>query len=156
MSDSHGKVKRVRKALAWFDAQGAEFILHCGDVGDIDIFEEFVGRPFRFVWGNTDDPAPRILAFLERTGILPPPAPPLRLTLDDKRFVVLHGHEGCFDDLMSRPACDYFCYGHTHRRTDRRIGTCRIINPGALHRVEAHTVALLDTASDTLVFHEIA
>lgn len=155
MSDSHGRVRRVRAALDWFDARGAEFVLHCGDVGDLDVFELFVGRSLRFVWGNTDDATPRILAFLERTGIIAPPTPPLELTLDDRRFIVVHGHEACFDDLMVHPNCDYLCHGHTHRRADRRIGSCRVINPGALHRAEVHTVALLDTRSDHLMFHEV-
>jgi len=38
---------------------------------------------------------------------------------------------------------------------DVRVGRMRIINPGALHRANPKTVALLDTAGDSVEFLEI-
>jgi len=45
--------------------------------------------------------------------------------------------------------------GHTHVRQDLRVSKMRIINPGALHRANPKTVALLDTSADSLEFLEI-
>ena len=56
---------------------------------------------------------------------------------------------------MSDEAADYILHGHTHCKRDERIGRCRVINPGALHRANPKSVATLDTASDTLTFHDI-
>ncbi len=54
--------------------------------------------------------------------------------------------------LLSEQKHDYLLQGHTHVRHDERIGKTRVINPGALHRAREKTVALLDTATDRLVF----
>ena len=37
-------------------------------------------------------------------------------------------------------------------RADERVGTVRVINPGALFRAKERTVALLDTAADAVRF----
>ena len=72
-----------------------------------------------------------------------------------KRFAVFHGHENEFLRTLKSPDADYVLHGHTHMRRDDRIGTCRVINPGALHRADPTTVATLDTDTDELRFHEI-
>jgi predicted phosphodiesterase len=80
---------------------------------------------------------------------------PLRLTLGGKTFAVFHGHETAARDVMRMRSIDYICHGHTHATRDERVDGKRIINPGALHRVKTRTVAILDTGSDQLEFHEI-
>ena len=40
-------------------------------------------------------------------------------------------------------------------REDRLVGRVRVINPGALHRANPKTVALLDTAADRVEFLEV-
>jgi predicted phosphodiesterase len=42
--------------------------------------------------------------------------------------------------------------GHTHVRADERVGTVRVINPGALHRAAQKTVATLDTETGEVKF----
>lgn len=155
MSDSHGRVEWVRRALAIFDAAGVETIIHCGDVGGEAVFEEFVGRPFHFVWGNTDDSDARLIRVIDGFGIPAPTEVPLRLTLDGRRFAVFHGHEAGFDDGCDTLDVDYVCHGHTHVARDVRFGSRRIINPGALHRAPRKTVATLDLPSDRLEFHVV-
>jgi predicted phosphodiesterase len=53
---------------------------------------------------------------------------------------------------MASTDFDYILHGHTHQPDDYHLGTMRIINPGALHRVRIKTVALLDLATDELEF----
>lgn len=54
MSDSHGHAGPVRLALTLLDGRGADAIIHCGDVGSLDVLDELAGRRCWFVWGNTD------------------------------------------------------------------------------------------------------
>ncbi len=155
LSDSHGNVTRVERALAWFDAQGARTLIHCGDVGDEPVFEELAGREVRFVWGNCDDPTPALRALIRSLGLPLPRESPLTFELDGRRFAVMHGHEPAFERLGAAPPFDYVCHGHTHTKRDERLGKCRIINPGALHRASPPSIALLDTTTDRLVYYDL-
>jgi putative phosphoesterase len=156
MSDSHGRQRAVRAALALFDARGVSHVVHCGDVGGQVVFDELVGRSVTFVWGNTDVPSGGLLAYLATVGVRPPRSVPETLRLDGKTLAVYHGHEPGFDEAVRGTRFDYLLHGHTHERRDERSGRMRVINPGALHRASPHTVAVLDTAADALEFLTVA
>lgn len=156
LSDSHGRTAKVRDAVARLDARGVDLFVHCGDVGDADVFEIFVGRPFRFVWGNCDLPSAPLLAFLHATALTVPAHPPLRFNADGASVAVFHGHEPGFAAALARPDADFLLHGHTHVRRDERRGTCRVINPGAIHRASPPSVAWLDTGTDELIFIDLA
>lgn len=156
MSDSHGRAMMVRNALTLFDSLGVDRIIHCGDVGGENVFDELVGRDVAFVWGNTDDPHGGIETYLRTVGIPPPQAPPLRLDCVNKRIAVFHGHEPGFASAVRHLDVDYLFHGHTHQCRDEHVGGKRIINPGALHRASPKTVATLDLVTDHVTFHEIA
>lgn len=155
LSDSHGRAMMVRRAMALFDALGAAQIIHCGDVGGVDVFDEMAGRKVAFVWGNTDEPEAGVEAYLRTVGIAPPPAVPVRLECDGKRIAVFHGHEEGFAAGLRRLEVDYLFHGHTHMARDEHFNGKRVINPGALQRAARKTVATLDTVTDCVTFHEI-
>ena len=155
LSDSHGQHLVVRQALALFDKLGVSQIIHCGDVGGQGVFDEFVGRRVSFVWGNMDSPDSGLLAYLNTVGIVAPSKAPVRLELDGKTFAVFHGHERSFNRAVRTLDVDYILHGHTHTPRDERVKGKRIINPGALHHVRRKTVAILDTATGDLTFHEV-
>jgi len=154
MSDSHGRVPEVRQARIQLEQAGAEAIVHCGDVGGLDVLDELAGNSCWFVWGNMDEPSPTFQGHVEALG-LPWPDGPLELYLAGKRLIVCHGHEPWFGQAMRTHKYDYLLYGHTHQRNDQFVGTMRAINPGALHRTAIKTVALLDLADDSLQFLEV-
>ena len=155
LSDSHGRYQAVRHAMALFDDLGVSHIIHCGDVGGITVFDEMIGHPFTFVWGNMDFPDNCQFAYLDSAGIKPPEDVPVMLTLDGKSFAIFHGHEQAFQRAVQELHVDYILHGHTHEARDDVIGTKRIINPGALHRARRKTVATLDTDTEHLRFHDI-
>ena len=155
LSDSHGRYRPVRRAVELFDRLGVEHVIHCGDIGGIPVFDELLGRPLTFVWGNMDFPDTAQFAYLETAGIRPPGDVPVLVTLGGKRFAVFHGHEQAFRRAVQELSVDYILHGHTHAARDERLGDVRIINPGALHRARRKTVATLDTAADALTFHTI-
>jgi predicted phosphodiesterase len=51
---------------------------------------------------------------------------------------------------------DFLLSGHAHFPSDQQIGSVRRINPGALHRAEEFTVAVLDLASGGLEVLRVA
>lgn len=154
LSDSHGRVEVVQRALALLAPMRPAVYLHCGDVGGEEIFDQFVGLPLHFVWGNTDMPTFPLRTYVQSLGFAVPNGPQ-RLTLDGKHVAVFHGHEREFEREMADPTVDYLFHGHTHEKADHRVGGVRIINPGALHRARVKTVATLDTATDVLTFHVV-
>ena len=155
MSDSHGRHLAVRAVVSLFDNLGVSHIIHCGDVGGVEVFDELVGRPLTFVWGNTDLPAGGLLSYLHEVDLPAPNGAPARIDLDGKRFAVFHGHEPGFDAAIGTLDVDYILHGHSHVARDETIRGRRIINPGALHRARRKSVATLDTATDELTFHEL-
>ena len=154
MSDSHGRAHVVRQARILLEWAGAEAIVHCGDVGGLDVLDELGGCPCWFVWGNMDDPVPAWQGHVEALG-LPWPDGPLELHLAGRRLAIFHGHEPEFDPALQAARHAYLLYGHTHERSDQRIAAMRVINPGALCRAAMKTVALLDLDNDSLQFLDL-
>ena len=154
-SDTHGDGSTMRRALELFDRAGVERIIHCGDVGGQAVFDELVGRPAHFVWGNMDRPGAALRTYLETVGIPVPEAVPLRLDWSGRRIAVFHGHERGFARAPATLAVDYILHGHTHVARDERMGSIRVINPGGLRRARVKTVATLNLATDELSFHEV-
>jgi len=132
--------------------RGAQYFLHCGDVGSEHILDYLAGLPAAFVWGNNDWDRAELQRYSEG----------LRITcygtfgdfeLDGKRFALIHGDDFKLKHrLLGEQRHDYLLLGHTHVPDDTRVGRVRCINPGALHRARQKTVALLDTATDELTF----
>ena len=156
LSDSHGQHRLVRQAMALFDSHGVEHVIHCGDIGGTEVFDELVGRSCTFVWGNMDVPDSGLFAYLEAVGLEVPQQVPARVTLDGKTFVVFHGHEPRFEKAIHTLQADYLLHGHTHVPRDEHVGKTRIINPGALHRAKRKTIATLDTTKNMLTLYDLA
>lgn len=165
LADTHGSGRIAAQALRVLDAAGADVIVHCGDVGGEAVFNELAGRRARFVWGNSDQPGPLLNAYVCSLGLAVPTEVPLRLELAGRTIAVFHGHEPQFDRLfelansgevarLEEALCgaDYVLFGHWHRAFDERLGSVRLINPGALNRVRTRSVATLDLRRDALRF----
>ncbi len=155
LSDSHDHVEPVRAALKLFDSLGVEFMIHCGDVGGTEVFDQLAGRPLAFVWGNTDEPDDGLERYVQAIGIALPSDPPLTLELAGKTLALFHGHERAFLKASALAGVDYILHGHTHVARNEQRGRVRYINPGALHRTPRKSVATLDLEIDRVEFYEI-
>jgi len=156
MSDNHGVLDPIVRALKIFRKQKVEALVHCGDLGGLETLEIISGKtPCWFVWGNTDYPEqswqPAVLACNAHW----PTQVPVTFESDETIIAVCHGHEALFRQVCSSNSYNYVLHGHSHRPSDRREGKSRIINPGALYRTSSPTVAILDTYFDTLDFCEL-
>ena len=152
LSDTHDQLERTRRAVESLIREGAEVLIHCGDLSQSEIVRICSVEPCYFVFGNHDSdnvPALREAArefgamCLEWGGVV---------ELGGKRVGVTHGHMRIDMKRVLAGQPDYLLFGHSHVADDCRDGTIRRINPGALHRADEFTVAVLDLESDELKF----
>ncbi|QDT24758.1 phosphodiesterase [Gimesia panareensis] len=155
LSDSHNHLERTERAVALLQDAGAEVLFHCGDLATPEIVAACAVLPFYFTFGNHDcDSVPLLEQAAKAQG-----AHCLQwggeVKLASKRIALVHGH--ITRDLKTLLAAepDYLLTGHSHQTHDFREGSTRRINPGALFRAKAFTVATLDLTTDDLQWIEV-
>ncbi|CAN5599484.1 metallophosphoesterase [soil metagenome] len=154
LSDSHGRFKAAKAAVDLLRSRGAEYLIHCGDVGEENIIDLLAGNapPAALVWGNNDYDRDRLAAYSKTMGVICLDTFG-RLELGGKRVAVTHGdHLNLVREVTDGQSADYLLVGHTHVMVDRRVNGVRMINPGALYRSPVKSVALLQTDTDQLEF----
>lgn len=159
MSDSHGRADRTRRGVQILLEHGTQVLLHLGDIGGIEVIDALVAVPPRsadpvkahLVFGNCDWDTGAMARYAVDLGVqVNHPVGRLNLGGDELVFMHGHDHQAMADALKQRVR--WLCHGHSHETLDRRQGTTRVINPGALQRATTYTVALLKTDTDHLVF----
>ncbi|HTL30153.1 MAG TPA: metallophosphoesterase family protein [Tepidisphaeraceae bacterium] len=152
LSDTHDRLNAMIAGMNALQQAAAEIFIHCGDVGSEQIFDQLAGTNSIFVWGNNDwdrtDLARYAQALSIRNGDTFAEVP-----LDGKLAAVTHGDDAkIIRRVLEGQKHDYLFLGHSHVRADHHVGKVRVINPGALHRANPKSVALLDTATDIVRF----
>lgn len=146
VSDTHGRAAHARAAATLLAEHAVEAVLHCGDIGTIDVVRAFAAWPAHFVLGNTDDQS----AALERAILAAGQSFHGRfgdLHLGNRRIALLHGDDAPrLKAAIASQQYDLVCYGHTHVAATRREGRTLVLNPGALHRAKTYTIAIVDLA----------
>jgi putative phosphoesterase len=156
LSDTHGRVDTTKAAVDLLQRRGVRHLVHCGDVGSTRVLDLMVGTPSAFVWGNCDYDQQTLQGYASVMGINCCGAIG-RLTFDGKIVSVMHGDDHRrMQSILNSQDSDYLFHGHSHVRSDHRVGRVHVVNPGALHRATIKTVALVDTASDDVEFLEVA
>lgn len=156
LSDSHGKSKRVRKAVALLTERGMDALVHCGDLCEEDDLALLAaaGVPVYLVAGNMDHPLVDDLRTAAKKLGVHFAADFVAVHLDDGRYLAAtHGHLTTLDDLVCGGQFSYVCHGHTHRLRDERFELTRVLNPGALFHPKSssdQTVMRLDTDTDSV------
>jgi putative phosphoesterase len=153
ISDTHDNLLSVKKAVEVFNGVGCDLIIHCGDVICPLTMEPFKGMNIKFVKGNCDgeveglkQKAVEINAeFFEDI---------YEFEYEGKKFLAYHGSDQIkLKKLIESKKYDYVLTGHTHKKTDLKVGPTRVINPGAHYpTVQEKTVAILDVPKDELRF----
>jgi uncharacterized protein len=150
ISDTHDELARTRLAIQLLIDAGAEALVHCGDLASPPIVAALAALPSWFVFGNHDaDSVPALQRAAVEFG-------PVCLgwggiiELAGRRVGVAHGHmtTDVRRVLSERP--DFLLSGHSHFPSDQIVGSVRRINPGALHRADEFTVAVMEMASGDL------
>ena len=152
LSDTHDEYARTERAVTLLRDSGATALIHCGDFIAESILKVCSVLPLWFVFGNNDsDSVPHLQRAAAECG-----ATCLGwggiVELGGKRNAVTHGHMSTDVRRLLTAQPDYLLTGHSHIPDDSRVGSVRRINPGALHRADDFTVALLDLDTDELQF----
>src|SRR5688572_14146288 len=156
VSDTHDKADTMAVVMRILRERGAEFFIHCGDVGSTRVLDHLAGLPACFVFGNCDWDRAVLKRYAQDIDLACHDSFG-DLTLAGKRIAVTHGDDHVLKRrLLSEQQHDYLLQDHTHVREDTRFGKTRLINPGALHRANPKTAALLDTAEDSVEFFIVA
>lgn len=156
LSDTHGRSDAATRAIELLLAAGAEYLIHCGDVGGEGVLDTLSTLPAAFVFGNNDYEHRDLTEYARAIGVTCLGIDGT-VTLGGKTIAVTHGD---VPRLISRYTAvdanvDYLLTGHSHVPHDRRVGRVRWINPGALYRATTKTVATLDLAADELTVIEV-
>lgn len=143
ISDSHDHKENIRKSVNCFNDESVNLVLHAGDIVAPFTIMEFKNLKSKMtaVFGNNDG---------ERLGlskVFDIQVPPIELTLDDKRFVLMHEPLN-LDALKKSNYYNVIIYGHLHNRVIEK-GETIVINPGesCAWLTGKATVAILDTSS---------
>ena len=132
ISDTHNYHHHVHRAIAIFQAQGVECILHAGDItacSTASLFAELSGSRLIAVFGNCDTERVSLRATIEAFGgeihdrIYDG-------QVDGKAVYMTHIPHG-INQVVASGTHDLVIYGHTHRQDIQRVGKTLIVNPGA-------------------------
>ena len=150
LSDSHGRIDTVTRALKEFRIRGVEMVIHCGDIDDAATVQAFSGWPCHFVYGNCDGDRHGIREAVEAIGgSLHDPFG--HLDVAGKKLAWLHGDRPELKhDVEASGHYDYLFYGHTHVAERHLVGPTLVINPGALFRARQKTCVVLDLPGGNL------
>lgn len=144
LSDTHGSVENTRRAARLLESLEAERLLHCGDIGSPDVVRTLAPWPCHYVLGNCDEHPGELAAAIEAAG---------QtfcgefgdLEFDGVRVALLHSHDRArFREVIGGGEYGLVCYGHSHKKAIDRRGDTLLLNPGALHRANPHSIAIVD------------
>ena len=152
LSDTHDELARTQRALEILQANGAETLVHCGDLSSPPVLIACSVLPCYFVFGNHDaDEVPVLLKTAAKIGAYCLGWGGV-IEVAGKRVGIAHGHMTADVRRVLASAPDYLLSGHSHEKSDEVRNGVRRINPGALYRADEFTVALLEIETGELRF----
>jgi putative phosphoesterase len=140
LSDTHKKVKYSQKIIDHLIAEGAEFLIHCGDIVKEEMLQQLknCGRRYVAVYGNND---PHLAEVHNRYNLVQEPH---YFKLSGTKFKLMH-----LPFYMSADA-EVVLFGHTHTfECDFKNGTL-YLNPGeaCARSKPVSECAMLDVTDD--------
>jgi putative phosphoesterase len=144
ISDTHGHVELTRPAVRMFESLEIEALLHCGDIGSIEVVRLFTAWPTHFVFGNCDENRAELKAAIEAAG-QKCHSDFGDITLAGVRIALLHSHNRRkFQQTCNSGEFRLVCYGHTHVAAIDQRGDTLVLNPGAIYRANPHSIAVVE------------
>ena len=144
VSDSHGHVDLARQGVRMLESLEVERVLHCGDIGTLEVVELFAPWPTDFVFGNCDYRREELAQGITALGQICHGVFG-ELEISGKRVALLHSDDQrTFAQVTTNGQWDLVCYGHTHIAKIERIDSTLVVNPGALYRANPHSIAVIE------------
>jgi putative phosphoesterase len=119
-------------------------VIHCGDIGSVEIVRLFRAWPTHFVFGNVDVDENQLKEAIERSGQTCHGRLGT-LEREGRRIAWLHSDDQrLFRQTIASQEYDLVCYGHTHVAEHHFEGRTLVLNPGALYRASKHSLAVVE------------
>ena len=144
VSDSHDRAEPLAAAISAAKAQGAQAVIHCGDVIGAQTLRSSIklGLPLHVVHGNNlGDPTAMQNLVMKSAGLLNYHGLEATINLAGRRVYAIH-----YPHLGRGMACtgeyDLVCCGHSHSaaitaQTNIKGGHTFLVNPGTVAGIEA-------------------
>jgi hypothetical protein len=145
ISDTHGEVWAVERAMRALQSMRVGLAIHCGDIG-VEVIPLLQGLPTHFVSGNMDDP-------IRMREVITDPDHTLHaglgtIEVEGRRVAFLHGDDvKLLHHTIHSGHWDLVCYGHTHAFSNSFEGATLVLNPGAVGRTSRPSLAVVDLPS---------
>jgi putative phosphoesterase len=150
VSDSHDRADPLAQAVAQGKAQGAEVVIHCGDVIGTQTLRAAlaVGLPMHVIHGNNlGDPVSLSRWARESAGQLAYHGPDARLELAGRKVFVVHYPEYGYG-MACTGDWDLVCCGHSHNAGVQQVANVKggktwLVNPGTVAGLAAPATWML-------------
>lgn len=144
VSDTHGHGDYTRAAVDVLHQEDVDVVLHCGDIGGVEIPDLFAPWPdTHFVFGNVDRDERGLRDAIQAAG-LHCHGRFAELRFAETRIAVVHGDDGIrFREAIRGGQFDLVCYGHTHVAESHSEDGVLVLNPGAIYRASPHSLAIV-------------
>ncbi|MDQ1263935.1 MAG: uncharacterized protein QG559_936 [Campylobacterota bacterium] len=120
ISDTHRKVKKAKRAIDVLKEEGAEFIVHAGDIVELEVLELLRDSGLRYVavYGNNDV---HLAEFHNDFNLV---QEPYFFKLSGLKFKLMH------IPFYMLPDADVVIFGHTHKAYVEYINSTLFLNSG--------------------------
>ena len=120
ISDTHTKYDKAKKALEMLLENGAEFIVHCGDIVEVETLEllKHCGKRYIAVYGNNDA---HLVSHHKNYNLV---QEPYHFKLADTTFKLMHL------PFYMTPDTEVVLSGHTHQFESEFNNGTLFLNPG--------------------------
>lgn len=120
LSDTHSKVKYAKDALDMLIQNGAEFIIHAGDIGEHETLELLKNSTKKYVavYGNNDA---HLVQHHNNYNLVQEPH---YFKLSNTRFKLMHL------PFYMTPDTEIIIFGHTHEFKSEFVNGTLFLNPG--------------------------
>lgn len=158
MSDTHDNLSNTIYVLNTFRGECIETIIHCGDLASLEMVSHFSGFRVIYTSGNMDYVSGTIKKRFLKLNQSNFVGMTFRGKIDGVPIAATHSHiSGKVMELVREGKYQWIFHGHTHERRDERIGSVRIVNPGALGGLSKgeRSFCIVDLAADKVEFLKV-
>ena len=144
VSDTHGHIPNTRDAVRLLESLDVAEVIHCGDIGSLEVVDLLAAWPTHFVLGNVDSLSQGFAQHIEAAGQTFHDRFG-SLEISDRKIAFLHGDDGMrLDREIASGAWDLVCHGHTHVAHREQFDKTWVLNPGAIYRANPYSIAVVD------------
>ena len=155
VSDTHGQAQHTQRAVRMLESLQVAEVIHCGDIGSLEIAPMFAAWPTHFVFGNVDYDRAELRKAITAAGLqchngfgsLTLAGDRLAVAESDAGGLIafLHGDDSQrLKRTIESGRWQLVCHGHTHVSRLEQIGQTLVLNPGAVYRARPHSIAVVE------------